>query len=191
MEQNHKRCLLLNADFTPLSIISWQKAIIWSMRFNQESRYCIEIIDFYKNDYIKGVEKNHPIPAIARTQRFLKIHNKPVVFSRKNIYIRDNYTCQYCNKVYDVNELTYDHVIPKSKWTGKGSPTSWTNIVTACIGCNRTKRDKTPKQANMPLINFPIQPNRNAKYLHITRHLLSIRKEIPPEWLPYLPDSYL
>lgn len=188
MENNHKRCLLLNADYSPLSIISWQKAIIWSIRFEHNHKYNIEIIDFYKNDYINGVDKKYPIPAIAKTRRFFKINHQVVTFSRKNIFIRDNYTCQYCNKKHDLNTLTYDHVIPKSKWKDeKYSPTCWTNIVTACTMCNRKKGNRTPKEANMPLINLPYKPNKHTKYLPVTSLLNRIKDEIPHEWLYYLP----
>ena len=153
--------------------------------------YGIEIIDFFKNDFISGVNnKKYPIPAVAKTKKFFKLNNKPVTFSRKNIYIRDNHTCQYCNKQYEYKLLTYDHVIPKSKWNSISSPTSWTNIVTACIYCNRKKGNKTPKQANMPLIRLPIQPYKNSKYLPIAIHLLKIKQQIPEEWQIYLPDSY-
>lgn len=191
MEKHHKQCLLLNADYSPLSIISWQKAIIWSIRFQHNPKYGIEIIDFYKNDHINGVDKKYPIPAVAKTQRFFKINNQVVTFSRKNIFIRDDYTCQYCNQKYDINSLTYDHVIPKSKWRDqKGSATCWTNIVTACTWCNRRKGNKTPKEANMPLQNLPVKPNKHTKYLPVINHLNKIKRDIPHEWIPYLPQSF-
>lgn len=192
METTHKQCLLLNADYNPLSIISWQKAIVWSMRFSGDSKYGIEIIDFYKNDYINGVDKKYPIPAIAKTKRFFKINNHTITFSRKNIFTRDDFTCQYCDKKYDISNLTYDHVIPKSKWKNeRGSPTCWTNIVTACTFCNRKKGNRTPKEANMPLKALPTKPYKSLKYLPITNHLSRIRTDIPEEWKLYLPESYL
>lgn len=192
MEFKNSKCLLLNSDYTPLSVISWKRALVWSIKYEQNPKYGIEIIDFFKDDFISGPNnKKHPIPAVAKTKRFFRLNNKCVNFSRKNIYLRDNYTCQYCNKKYETCYLTYDHVIPKSKWAGISSPTSWTNIVTACIDCNRKKGNKTPKQANMPLKQLPIQPNKNTKYLPITLYLLKIKNEVPKEWSIYLPDSYL
>jgi 5-methylcytosine-specific restriction endonuclease McrA len=191
MEKHHKQCLLLNADYSPLSIISWQKAIIWSIRFQDNYKYGIEIIDFYKNDYINGVDKKYPIPAVAKTHRYLRINSQDIKFSRKNIFIRDNYTCQYCGKQYYINNLTYDHVVPKSKWKDeKSSPTCWTNIVTACIWCNRKKANKTPKEAEMPLRNLPIKPNKNLKYLPIVDTMATMKETMPSEWLVYLPQSF-
>jgi hypothetical protein len=161
------------------------------MKFEFNPKYAIDIIDFYKDDFIKCVNKNLPIPAVAKTQRYFKTHNQSVNFCRKNIFIRDDYTCQYCGKIFDSSNLTYDHVIPKSIWTNNSSPTCWTNIVTACGSCNKKKANKTPKQANMPLKNNPTIPQKNIKYLPVGHHLLKIRQDIPDEWKNYLPESYI
>lgn len=192
MRTQNSRCLLLNADFTPLSIIDWEKAIVWYMKYECDPKYGINIIDFYKNDYINGVNnKKYPIPAIAKTKRFFRIHKQNITFSRKNIFLRDDYTCQYCGNKFEHSDLTYDHVIPKSVWRDKtSSPTCWTNIVTACIDCNRKKSNKTPKQASMPLKNLPCIPTKVTKYLPIAHHLNKIKQDIPQEWLVYLPESY-
>jgi hypothetical protein len=192
MDNQNSQCLVLNADYSPLTVIDWKKAIIWSMKNDSSQIATIEIIDFYKNDYIMGTNnKKYPIPAVAKTNKYYRINSYRVKFSRKNLFIRDNYMCQYCGVLKDINELTYDHVIPKSLWNHNiGTPTSWTNIVTACITCNRKKRNRTPKQANMPLINLPITPQKSIKYLPIAHHLSKIRTDIPREWTVYLPESY-
>lgn len=192
MKPQSSKCLLLNADYTPLSIISWQKAVTWMVKYENNSKYSIEMIDFYKDDSISGVNnKKYPIPAVAKTKRFFYVKNSNVIFSRKNIFLRDEYTCQYCNQVFDNQYLTYDHVIPKSKWDySAGSPTTWTNIVTACIKCNLKKGNKTPKQANMLLINMPFKPSKIHKYLPVS-HILRKLNKLPEEWAIYLPLSYL
>jgi hypothetical protein len=192
MRIKDNKCLLLNSDYSPLSIISWKRAVIWSMRYVDNPKYGIEIIDFFKNDFINGVNnKKYPIPAVAKTKKFFKIINQNITFSRKNIFIRDNHTCQYCSCKFDAKYLTYDHVIPKSKWVDTNrSPTNWTNIVTACIDCNRKKGNRTPKQANMPLVSFPKEPNKNKRFLPIFCHLTKIKEDIPDEWRLYIPQSY-
>lgn len=186
----NRRCLLLNADYSPLTVITWKRAMMWSFRYEHNHNLSIEILDFYKNDYISGVNKKYPVPAVAKTNRYFRINNCKIKFSRKNIFIRDNYCCQYCGIKNDISKLTYDHVIPKSIWNGNQSPTTWTNIVTSCIDCNRKKGNKTPKQANMTLKNLPIMPQKSIKYLPITTFLSKIDK-IPKEWELYLPESYL
>lgn len=184
MLRKHKQCLLLNADFSPLVVINWKKAMTWI--FKQSSN--IEVIDFYKNDYIKGIgEKKYPIPAVLRTNVYYKLSNHKVNFSRKNIFIRDNFSCQYCGLNIAQAQLTYDHVIPKSLWDHKnGTPTNWTNIVTACVTCNNKKGNRTPEQAKMPLLNQPYVPKKHRKYLPITSFLSKIKDTVPEEWLVYL-----
>lgn len=151
----------------------------------------IEILDFYKSDHVCGVNnKKYPLPAVAKTYKFFKTHKDSVPFSRKNIFIRDGYTCQYCNKKLSNTELTYDHVVPKVIWDyNSGSPTRWTNIVTSCTLCNKKKGGRTPKQAKMILQNPPYEPDKNPKYLSIVQILSKIH-DVPEEWLLYLPKSY-
>jgi 5-methylcytosine-specific restriction endonuclease McrA len=193
MKPQNSRCLILNADYTPLGIISWKRALVWSFRHDENSHVGVEIIDFYKDDYICGTNnKKIPIPAVVKTAKYFRLNHQSVNFSRKNLFIRDNYSCQYCGCEKEINQLTYDHVIPKSIWNKNiGSPTCWTNIVTACVECNRRKGNRTPKEANMPLKNLPIVPNKSSKYLPVRGLLLKIRSDIPAEWTVYLPESYL
>ena len=193
MKTKNSRCLVLNADYTPLGIICWKRALIWSIKHDNDSTTGVEVIDFYKDDYILGTNnKKFPIPAVVKTAKYFRIHNQQVSFSRKNIFIRDNYSCQYCGHKKDIKELTYDHVIPKSVLKNQSvSPTNWTNIVTACVECNRKKGNRTPKQANMPLKNMPVVPVKSSKYLPLTHFLLKIRSDIPIEWTVYLPESYI
>jgi len=188
MNQKSNKCLVLNADYTALTIVDWKKAFLWYYKYINQS-YGIEIIDYYKNDWISGVhDKKYPIPAVARTKRYFRSTNNYINFSRKNIFIRDDHTCQYCGNKKNISELTYDHMTPKSTWNyDQGSPTCWSNIVTACITCNRRKGNRTPAQANMPVLNQPYRPIKNHKYLPITTHLSKISVElIPEEWKMYL-----
>jgi 5-methylcytosine-specific restriction endonuclease McrA len=190
MKEKNSRCLVLNADYTPLSIISWKRAMVWSAQYSSSSMMSIEIIDFYKNDFIIGTnDKTYKIPAVIKTNRYFRFYNQKVNFSRKNLFIRDNYTCQYCCTQQDVRNLTYDHVIPKSVWDKKyGSPTCWTNIVTACTSCNRKKGNKTPQQANMKLKTAPFIPNKSYKFCHIYDYVNNPNTDhaVPEEWLIYL-----
>lgn len=185
----HSKSLLLNADYTPIKTINWKRAIIWSMRSSTKFKFAIDIVDFYKEEYIQTINKKIPLPAVCRLQKYFK-QKQDVYFSRENIFLRDNYTCQYCGVLFSRNNLTYDHVIPKSRWDYKnGSPTSWTNITTACLRCNFKKGDKTPKEANMHLLSLPNIPSKHMRFLPVGKQLSTI-KNIPDEWKPYLPESY-
>lgn len=189
--RNHKECLLLNADYSPLTIVPWQRAMVWFFRNQDQINFGVEIIDFYSDDIIHGVNKSYYIPSIAKTKKFFRIDGQDIKFSRKNIFIRDDYTCQYCGKKFIHNELTYDHAVPKSKWDYSfGSPTVWCNIVTCCLPCNRKKGGRTPKEANMPLRTLPLKPKKNPKYLPLAMKLAILKNAIPGEWKSYIPQSY-
>jgi len=70
---HNTKCLLLNLDYTPMTIIGWQRALVWSIKHEYNSKYGIEIIDFYKNDFIQGTgNKKYPVPAVAKTKKFFK-----------------------------------------------------------------------------------------------------------------------
>ena len=193
MTPKHNKSLVLNGDYTQLTIVNWKKAFLWSIRHEHKKEAGTEVVDFYKDDYIVGTNnKKYPIPAVAKTIKYFRTEIQTVKFSRKNLFIRDNYICQYCGDTFDIKHLTYDHVIPKSLWKSNiGTPTCWTNIVTACSDCNKKKRNRTPKQANMPLKNLPMMPQKNPKYLPLTYHLFKIKQNIPLEWNVYLPESYI
>lgn len=186
MVNNHKSCLVLNADYSPMGIIDWQKAIIWSYRYIYGKTNQIEILEYYTDDYVSGVNGKIELPAIIKTTRYFKLNSSHVNFSRKNLFIRDNYTCQYCGVQYPIAQLTYDHVIPKSKWKEERSPTCWTNIVTACKKCNINKGNRTPVQANMPLKSQPYIPRKSPKYLPVYNHLSIIGRHIPDTWRTYI-----
>ena len=80
---------------------------------------------------------------------------RSVVFSRKNIFKRDRYTCQYCGKQPGPEELTIDHVMPCSR----GGTSTWENCLLACVECNKRKADKTPEEAKMPPRKAPKKPS--------------------------------
>lgn len=184
-KNKHNPCLILNIDYTPLNIIPWQKAMVWAARCDTSDSFPLRIIDYYDDDtVIGGNNKSYLIPAVMQTIKYFRIPAHYVNFSRKNLFIRDNFTCQYCGYQFSANQLTYDHVIPRSKWSYKEPPTSWTNVVTACQNCNRKKANKTPQQANMQMLSVPQIPVRQQKYLPVMTQLHRIDK--PQVWLNYI-----
>lgn len=171
------RTLVLNANGKPLTIVSWQRAIV----LVYEGRM-LEM-DFYKGHKIKdGHGRNYTIPAVVMCKNFIKRNSQNAPFSKRNVYLRDALQCQYCGKDCDAKELTFDHVIPRSKWTGKGSPTCWENIVTACRKCNNVKADKSCKEAKMFPLKLPVRPPYGEVFLG----LAPWKERVPTEWTPYL-----
>lgn len=94
-------------------------------------------------------------PEVIILSKYEKLGASSVVFSRRNLFKRDRYTCQYCgSQPRDHSELTVDHLIPRSK----GGKSVWDNVVLACVECNKRKADKTPEQAGMKLRRQPKKP---------------------------------
>lgn len=164
------RTLLLSQSYEPIKVISWQRAITLL------SLGKVEVIEEYDRD-IRTVSVVIKMPAVVRLLRAFRRHKKPVKFSRVNIYARDKYRCQYCGKKAPMKELTYDHVMPRSR----GGKTTWTNIVTCCYECNRTKANRTPREARMRLRKEPIQP----KWVPAVSIRLSA-SSMPDAWRDYL-----
>lgn len=166
-------CLVLNADyrplnFLPLSTITWQHA----MKLDVLGR--VRPIEWYEDWSINSAHDSWLVPAVVVTNDFQK-YRKSVRFSRKAVFLRDLYTCQYCNEPFAVKDLTLDHVLPLSK----GGKTEWENIVTACKKCNWSKGDKLMSPNRLPW---------KPEYWHIVglitdQHKFTIRHD---SWRKYI-----
>lgn len=143
--------LILNGDYQPLSryplSLSNMKKVLKSLLKGR-----ISVVKEY-DETITVQDKQIKLPKIVVLKKYININHAPK-FSRKNVYLRDNYTCQYCGKKFPTEELTFDHVMPRCK----GGKTTWENIVTACKCCNGKKGGKTLQEANMKLISTPCIP---------------------------------
>lgn len=107
------------------------------------------------DEVIKSTRQMFKLPKVILLNHYDRLPAKSAKFSRRKVYKRDNYICQYCGKaIYDHEECTLDHVMPRSR----GGETSWENTVLACEKCNFKKADRTPEEANMPLKRIPQRP---------------------------------
>ncbi|MCF8083013.1 MAG: HNH endonuclease [Deltaproteobacteria bacterium] len=165
-----EQVLLLNITYEPLRIINWKKAVTMLTLGK------VEVLEEYGTE-IHSVSFTLKLPSVVRLLMMAKKPKTSVKFSRQNIYARDKYHCQYCGRKFPTEDLSYDHVIPKSR----GGKTVWTNIVTACLACNRKKGGRTPKEARMRLIRKPTEP----KWLPALRVTIGY-KTIPHSWRDYL-----
>lgn len=141
------RSLLLNSAFEPLLILPWQRAI--TLFFAEK----VEVVETYEV-LARSPSIAVPIPAVVRLRQWLRWREPRVRFNRKNLFVRDEYRCQYCHLQLPGDVLTMDHVLPRSR----GGPTSWENVVTSCARCNRRKGGRTPEEAGMPLRRCPRPP---------------------------------
>lgn len=164
------RTLLLSQGYEPIKVISWQRALTLLTLGK------VEVIEEYDQE-VRGVSVVIKVPAVVRLLRAFRRHSKPVKFSRANIYARDHHRCQYCGAKCGLGELTYDHVVPRSK----GGRTTWDNIVTCCYVCNRNKANRTPAEAGLRLRSQPMRP----QWIAAVTIRLSTRS-MPEAWRDYL-----
>lgn len=186
---NKKKCLLLNADYSPIKIISWKQAMILNYKNKSKDHSIIDILEYYKDMYIAGADdKKYSVPAIIRIKKYINIYGLKINFSRKNLFIRDKFSCQYCGKHLIGTQLTYDHVIPKSRYKPFYKKcTNWSNVVTSCKKCNTKKGNKTPDEAGMCLINQPLRPSYSIEYLPIYLEVVNISEDSTYRcWKPYI-----
>jgi 5-methylcytosine-specific restriction endonuclease McrA len=138
--------LVLNADYQPLNLCSAKRAIVLWLADK------VDILEEY-DDLFSAQKCEFKVPSVIRLKYYIRKPNYLIPLSRKNIHIRDNYTCQYCGK--HVTKPTVDHVIPQVK----GGQTTWENLVTCCFECNNKKGSKTLKESGLVLKKTPKRPH--------------------------------
>ncbi len=124
--------------------------------------------------FLHTVSRLVPVPRVIVLSDFDKLPQKGVRFSRGHVFVRDQFTCQYCLQEFPKQKLNLDHVVPRSR----GGRTSWENVVTSCHSCNRRKANRTPAEASMPLKRSPQRP-------HASWGLLQ-RKQLDQSWKVFL-----
>lgn len=141
-----KSVLVLNQDFTPLTVCSAQRAFL--LVFLGKA----ELLDKAKGKALRSISRSYSFPSVIKITRYINIPYKGVVLSRHNVFKRDGNQCQYCGVS---KELTLDHLVPRSK----GGKSSWTNLVTACKKCNAKKGDFLIEKSGLKLKSFPVKPS--------------------------------
>ncbi len=162
----NRRVLVLNQDYSPISICTVQRAFL--LVFLDKA----DLVNKANGTMLHSVTRVFPMPSVIKLKRYIHIPYKKVILTRQNIFKRDGFTCQYCGTTRD---LTLDHVIPKAK----GGKTTWMNLVTACKNCNARKGDYTPDEMGLTIKTRPFRPS----YIMFLRDFSGYADE---EWIPYL-----
>jgi 5-methylcytosine-specific restriction endonuclease McrA len=108
-------------------------------------------------DWIRAVNFEIQVPRVIRLLSFDRLPNQKLHLSRRSVLARDAHCCQYCGRQFPAQQLSLDHVIPRSR----GGMTTWENVVCACLRCNVKKGGRTPKEARMTLVRRPVRPRQN------------------------------
>jgi 5-methylcytosine-specific restriction endonuclease McrA len=166
----HKPVLVLNTSYEPINVCAARRALILILKgvATAEEEHAF---------FIRSGRRSFRLPSVIRLLEYRRIPHQTRALSRKNILMRDRFTCQYCLKTMPSSELTLDHVIPRSR---RGEST-WENLVTCCHPCNNRKGNRTPEEAGMKL-HRPPRPFS----LHTSRHLMRLLGHGDAQWRKYL-----
>jgi 5-methylcytosine-specific restriction endonuclease McrA len=159
--------LVLNANFEPINICTVRRAV--GLIITDKAALVVN-----GRGYIHTINQVVPRPSIIRLQHMVNRPRLRVKHNRREIFRRDNFTCQYCGK--QGGNLTIDHVYPRHL----GGQHLWNNVVTACAACNHRKGGRTLKESGMQLARLPREPQASAEYV-FGRHLSDY-----DDWLPFL-----
>lgn len=187
---NHS-VLVLNRNWTAVHVTSANRALV--LLYGDRARVVTD--DYATHDFeswrdlsavMETVSKvatpsfQIAVPEVIILNHFHKVPPRQVKFSRRNIYIRDAHTCQYCGKVPPKEELTIDHVIPRSR----GGRTTWENVVLACLRCNMKKGSKLVNEAGLKLRTEPKKPH------WMVCSQFQVKSPVSSLWQKFLDSAY-
>ncbi len=167
--------LVLNQNYEPLHICNARRALVLVLGGKAE------VLQEDADVHLRTSSDTFAVPSVVRMIYLVHRPRPRVKLTRREIFLRDHYTCQYCNKAS--HDLTLDHVHPKSR----GGTHTWDNLVSACKECNHRKGGRTPEEARMRLKRPPFEPRAGAYYA-IQRRL---HERPRTDWLPFIPGADL
>ena len=167
--------LVLNQNYEPLHICNARRALVLVLGGKAE------VLQEDSDVHLHTSTNDFTVPSVVRMMYLVHRPRPRVKLTRREIFLRDNYTCQYCGKV--THDLTLDHVHPKSR----GGAHTWENLASACKECNHRKGGRTHEEARMRLKKSPNEPRAGAYYA-IQRRLAERPRT---DWLPFIPGANL
>jgi 5-methylcytosine-specific restriction endonuclease McrA len=181
--------LVLNKNWQPVHVATVARALVLLWKDAARVVDARDYQTFSWNDWSKrrpadgdafmqGVRLRMRVPEVITLTGYDRLPTRAVTFSRRNIYKRDRFQCQYCGENPGSEELTIDHVVPRAA----GGVSSWTNCVLACLACNKRKADRTPQQARMKLKKQPVRPTWKPVYADHRVRLAS--------WSKFISEAY-
>ncbi len=159
--------LILNANFEPIHVCDVRRAI--GLLLTEKASLVLN-----GRGEIKTVSRSYPLPSVIRLEHMITRPRPRIKLSRREVFRRDNYTCQYCGR--HSTDLTIDHVLPRHL-SGKHV---WRNVVAACPQCNHRKGGRTLEESNMHLLRPPREPVASISY--IFGHYMNDNQE----WEPFI-----
>jgi 5-methylcytosine-specific restriction endonuclease McrA len=170
LDRLHRPVLVLNASYEPINICAARRALVLVLKG-------VASAEEESQSHVRSARHVIRVPSVIRLLEYRRIPHQTRALSRKNILMRDRYTCQYCHRTLPSSELTLDHVVPRSR----AGETTWENLVACCHPCNNRKGSRTPDEANMKLSRAP-----RPFSLHTSRHLMRLLAKSDNQWQKYL-----
>ncbi len=169
-ERIERPVLVLNASYEPINVCAARRALVLVLKG-------VASAEETSTHHVRSSRSVFCLPSVIRLLEYRRIPHQARALSRKNILMRDRYTCQYCHRTLPSGELTLDHVIPRSR----AGETSWENLVACCHRCNNRKGSRTPEEAGFKLLRQP-----RPFSLHTNRHLMRLLARSDVQWRKYL-----
>lgn len=172
------RTLVLNADLQPLS---WAPLSIWNWQdaFVAVIQERVMQIKTYDGIVVRSASQTFEVPSVVALKSYRR--RKKVAFTRYHLFLRDEFNCQYCGQNFHPKDLTFDHVIPRSR----GGLAAWDNIVACCNADNLRKGNLTPAQAGMRLKRQPFEPSP-YQLDTIGRRIPVCKDDLHQTWMDFL-----
>ncbi|MFN0010054.1 MAG: HNH endonuclease [Phycisphaerales bacterium] len=158
-----------NGQYSTFDFTSWSELSGLKKQFEPE-----------KHDWVRTVRLQIAVPRVIRLLGYDRLPAQQVKLNRRNLFARDRNQCQYCGRFFPTNDLSIDHVLPRSL----GGGDSWDNLVCACIRCNARKGGRTPEQAHMKMVRRPVMPRRNPLVT------LRLGQDKYSSWKAFLDNAY-
>ena len=181
--------LVLNRNWQPVNVATVARALV--LLWNESARV-VDPADYQLYTWadwsrlaprddepvIRTIRQRLRVPEVIALTAYDRLPTAAVTFSRRNIFKRDHFTCQYCAVQPGPEELTIDHVLPRSQ----GGTSTWENCVLSCVDCNKRKADRTPEQAGIRLRKQPVRPTRKPLY--------AAHRERIESWSKFVSEAY-
>jgi 5-methylcytosine-specific restriction endonuclease McrA len=166
----NSRVLVLNASFEPINVCTARRAVVLVLKG-------VALAEESSKTWLHSSRFSMPTPSVIRLREYIHIPFERKSLSRKNILLRDHNTCQYCARVFAPQELTLDHIVPRSR----GGDSTWDNLVASCRSCNNRKGDRSLEDAGLRLLKRP-----QAYNLHVNRQIIRYLGRSDEAWRKYL-----
>jgi len=173
--------LVLNADYQPMSYLplsmwNWQEAVkgVFSGK--------VTVVDVYPDVMIRAANLEIPLPSVIALNEYVPQFNHVPAFTKRNVFLRDEYTCQYCNEFFHTRDLSLDHVVPRCR----GGRLNWENAVTSCRKCNGRKGSLPVNKLGLIGMKLSKEPFVPTQFQLAASAARMLPRRVHPTWEPYL-----